>query len=637
MPKNGPPKPSATATKQIGETSGLYMDGLVRSEDYNAKLTGTRAIDIYNEMRLGDATVRASLQVINLPIKSARWSVKAGEESRQADKIADIVEDELFNKGTRTWQETLSEVLLFLPFGRMPFELVWEIRPDGIVGLRKMASRWPTTIVKWKLKDGGDGIVQQTVTKGQVEIPMEKLAIFVNEKEGDNWEGISLLRSAYKHWLMKHKMYLIDAMAMERQGLGVPYAKKTGNGGPKDDDDEMDTMLENIRANEKGFMRFGSNWEVGFMDMKASTTRNPIQMVQHHDRQILVNVLGQFLSLGGGGSSGSWALSTDQSKLFLLAIESVAQYICGVFNKYVIPKMVDYNFDNVVKYPTLTYDKIGQVDFAKLMVAVMQGIQSGVLTKDGNLEQYMRDVMDLPETDGSTLVDPSLADDILQELNTEMNQLTMDEGLGLNPTPEAPEPADQNNLTPEQQTALDEQATAAASDYKKITTPQFVDKYGSEVLEVLKGGKVGVPLSDETKRKISEALKRSKSSGGSKSKSKKKAVNPEVAKKQAEVKKIQAKVKAFNDETRRNLLEMKSKGIKLSPEESAKKQLEVFDKKSVFSKQIADLKSQIDEIKSKTASPVASKKAHEHSTLPTDPGILKMSEDLENAIKNLET
>lgn len=477
---------------------------------------------------------------------------------------------------------------------------------------------------------------------------MDKLAIFVNQKEGENWEGVSLLRSAYKHWLMKHKMYIIDAMAMERQGLGVPYAKRIAAGvTKKNEEEDMDELLANIRANEKGYARYSSNWEVGFLDMKAGTIKNPIQMIQHHDRGILVNVLGQFLALGAGGAPGSWALSTDQSKLFLISIESVARYVCDVVNKYVVPKLVDYNFDGVKKYPELAFDKIGQVDFAKLMVAVMQGIQSGVVDADDSLKEYLRDVMDLPEQDGAALVDPGMADDMMRELNGELNQLTMANGQGLNPDQQGPEQTDVNTetLTPEEQKALADQVQAAAEDIFKSykgglnDLNRVVKLYGGdlvkEVVDAMRGGPAGVPLSEETKRKISIALSKGKGKGkGTGSKS-----NPEIQKRQAEIKKVQDQVRQFNDSVRRDLLEMRAKGIKLSPEDMAKKQLDIFDKKSKLSGQIAELRSQIESIKSQSAKPApkAPAAAHEHLSQPTDPALLKMSEDLYDAIEKIKT
>ena len=36
------------------------------------------------------------------------------------------------------------------------------------------------------------------------------MAIFVNDREGDNWWGTSTLRAAYQHWYRKSKYRSID-------------------------------------------------------------------------------------------------------------------------------------------------------------------------------------------------------------------------------------------------------------------------------------------------------------------------------------------------------------------------------------------------------------------------------------------
>jgi predicted transcriptional regulator YdeE len=76
--------------------------------------------------------------------------------------------------------------------------------------------------------DGQPGITQQLdaplttgPNKGQsnVSIPAQKLVIFTHRREGDNYEGRSSLRSAYKHWFFKDTLYRLDGIRHERQGV----------------------------------------------------------------------------------------------------------------------------------------------------------------------------------------------------------------------------------------------------------------------------------------------------------------------------------------------------------------------------------------------------------------------------------
>ena len=380
---------------EIGETGTVVISGMISEAEYNSKLQGSAAFEVWDKMRLGDATVRAALMAIFLPILSAKWFVKSASDSRTDRKIAEFVQTSLMEEMTMTWQEFLRQVLLFLPYGRMLFELVYkdaDYEPHRI-NWKKFAPRLPSTISKWEMQNGGKGITQMVNSGGIYSIPIEKLMIFVNEKEGDNWEGISILRSAYKHWLLKDKLYQIDAMAHERQGLGLPYGKNKP-GMTDAQKSRLRTLLENMRANEKGFIEITGDFDVGFMDMKANTTRNPQPSILHHDREISKSVLAQFLELGVQG--GSYALSADQSDFFYLSLKSVTQTICDAINKYAIKKMVDYNY-TVEKYPMLSYENLGSINFNALSVTLQRLVQVGLVKSNVTTEQFLRKSMGLPE------------------------------------------------------------------------------------------------------------------------------------------------------------------------------------------------------------------------------------------------
>lgn len=86
---------------------------------------------------------------------------------------------------------------------------------------------------------------------GIVDIPSERLVRFTFRQEGDNYEGVSLLRSAYKHRRYKDQLYKFDAVKHERQSVGIPVIYPAS--GAKDTDlDIAQDIVENIRANESG-------------------------------------------------------------------------------------------------------------------------------------------------------------------------------------------------------------------------------------------------------------------------------------------------------------------------------------------------------------------------------------------------
>lgn len=384
---------------EMGESGTTIYNGFISGEEYNGDLAGTAKFTIYDKMRKGDSSVATSLKVVKLPLRSANWYVEPASEDKQDVEIAKFIEHNLKKEMSITWDDFLRQALLMLDYGVFIFEKVFtyvEYEGKQYIGWKKFAPRHPRTVTKWAIKKNGDGIVQQKIGGGEANIPMEKLLVFVNEKEGDNWEGISLLRTAYKHWFFKDIFEQIDAMAFERQGLGVPYCKVPKGANAKDKANAK-TLVQNLRANEKAYAVFPDGWEIGFLDMNSKSTRDPKESIMHHQRSIVLNVLAQFLMLGASQGSGSKALSADHSDLFFDSLQAIAKQILDVINKYAIKQLVDINFPGLNKYPLLKIDDIGSIDKKAFSDMIKTLTDSGSIEVDEELEKHIRRELNLPE------------------------------------------------------------------------------------------------------------------------------------------------------------------------------------------------------------------------------------------------
>lgn len=406
-PKETPKTPRTKKPKkglEIGDTGTRILSGIIR-EEYNPKLRDRAGLDVYDEMRKSDGTVRAAVLACTLPIRSAEWYIEPAGEDAAATDVADFVNAALFEYPTITWDDVLRQALLCLPFGVMVFEKVFvtrECNGKTCIVWDKFAPRMPRSIQRWAIGGNNDpGITQFRSDGSLVEIPMQKLVVIVNEMEGMNWYGTSILRPAYKHWFLKNNLYKIDAIAHERQGLGVPYVKLPDNY-TETDRSKAETILRNLRANSQAFIIEPHDYDIGFKDMMSRTTRDPSHSITHHNREILQSVLAQFLELGatsrGGGASGSRALSQDHSKLFLNSLEGVATQIADAFNA-AIKELVDLNYDGIEDYPKLTQTGLSETDGLQLSQAYATLIGSGGMQAGKNDEQFFREVLGLPERD----------------------------------------------------------------------------------------------------------------------------------------------------------------------------------------------------------------------------------------------
>jgi hypothetical protein len=392
-------------TTELGGTGTVIVNGFLTGQDYKKELTGTKRIDIYDEMRLSDATVRAGLNVIKLAILSANWYVKPPQDSKDPTPATDFTDRQLFKSKTFSWTAFLRQALTMCDYGNAIFEKVYEQLPDGKIGWKRLAPRLSKTIFRWTLNDGlTPGIYQILPTGKTAEIPRWKLLYFINEQEGSNYEGISLLRAPYKHWYYKELYYKIDAISAEKQGVGIPKIVRPPNAQAQDIA-KVRELARNMRSNEQSYLEIPQGWDIEYMDTKAEHLKNTKDMIEHHDREIAKSFLAQFLELGAN-AGGSYALSANQSELFLLGLEYITKIIQEEMN-HAIRELCDLNFPGLGPddYPTLEYGAIGQVDYDKLSTALQRLSQAGMVTPTADLEKYLRASMNLPEIDEDELED----------------------------------------------------------------------------------------------------------------------------------------------------------------------------------------------------------------------------------------
>lgn len=389
---------------EIGSSSPSPYTSFLRKE-YNRDLEGLEGLKKYNKMR-SDGVVSGTLLLFKTPVYAAKWFMEPASQEDSDKEIADFAWKCLTEYMSITWTQIKTEALLFCEFGYYSFEKVWEKRViDGEkrVVLKKLAPRHPMDVKEWHYdKNGGpksvDIYVEDPENDGAVEeknIPIEKLLVFTLNREANDITGRSMLRPIYKHHYYKEQLYKIDAIQKERHGIGVPVIKLPPN---FTDADKVAANLlgRNLRTNERAHVVLPPNWEVMFAKLEGQPV-DAIKSIELHDKAIRESVLAAFLSSDS-------ATKEEDVSLFLKATRFIADSICDAFNLYLIPELVRYNFGKDAKVPKLRVRRIGeQADWRILAFAIRNLIGAGVIRPDDKLEAAMREEMDLPIADVSTI------------------------------------------------------------------------------------------------------------------------------------------------------------------------------------------------------------------------------------------
>lgn len=477
---------NARPAKEIGASGTLNLHGFLTDSEYNPKLRWPQSLAVWEKMERSDASVDEALRHIIEPVKNATWRVRPPENPTVDELVAtELVRRALFEHlHEQSFTEYIDQACDMLPKGHSVFELPEKLVEmeitvddpaggyDEVAGRKvprqiviparpwvvwdRMAQRLPDTIWQWNTDNGRLTSVTQQVFKGttyeNVEIPAEQLLVFTFRKRGDEFTGRSILRSAYKAWYFKELIEKIEAVSLERWGVGIPIAYPPSD---KADDDATITRLEKILVGLRGGAfsyvvapgpkqqaAQGDGASLGYLFEILSPTGTPPDFQtakEYHRAEIKAGVLARFSELGHG-QVGARSTGDTQSQVWYAALHALATYI-GENHRTAIKRLVDKNL-TVTRYPTLVAEEIESKSLEEFANANAKLVTAGAITTDRSYRAFVRRALDAPMED-----DPEAAD----------NQA---EALPVGPDGKPVEPV----ITPEEQARMKQLQQQAGGD-----------------------------------------------------------------------------------------------------------------------------------------------------------------------------
>lgn len=403
--------------ESMGAPGTAIFQGIITNDDYNPDFYWRDAIEIYDQMVRNDGQIMAIVQQLELPIRRATWTVEPFSNQLRDKEVASFVESCLYHDLVRTtadgrrirqkWDDILRHALMMLRYGFAAFEKVWR-QEDGWVKLAQLMPLLPMSVYRWWVGQDNElvGIQQYTFkdyTYCFVDIPADKVLVFTHRQEGQNFQGFSLLRAAYKHWYYKDQFYKIDAIGLERNAIAVPYIELPPSFNDADVT-QAQAILANLRANESMGVTIPPDWHIGYIPNSEHYQGHAMKSIEHHDVMIARSVLAQFLNLGST-ETGTYNLAVDQRQDLLESLQAESEYIEDTFNADLIPQLVDFNFASVEGYPRIKCSKLAQADITELTDAIskLKARNANFLTPDPELEDWVRDQFGMPKASRSLI------------------------------------------------------------------------------------------------------------------------------------------------------------------------------------------------------------------------------------------
>jgi len=425
------PKPG----KELGASGVINLQGFLQQLEYSTELSGQQGLTNLERMRSSDGAVQETLGHLFAPIRNANWDIEEASMEEDDLVIAEACRQAFFEWPVQSFAEYLDQALDYLVFGHMLFETVWQVvdapltvdRPDGsplelpdrqYLTFRRFAQRLPSTIFRWNVDQGELVSIEQSVFKGssyeQIVIPGEQLVVYVNQRRGDDFTGRTLLRGAYKHWVMKELIEKIEVVALERHGVGVwvgyPSAAYANDDAVLA---RMEDMLENIRAGARSYIvapgpkaqSSAAAQDGFFFEVVSPGGQMPdfSKAKEYHRGEIKGSALVRFAELGHA-SVGARATGDVQSEVWRDSLHAIARHI-GEVNDAPLRRFVDANFSGVKRYPKLVAREIESKNLEEFANAHFRLVSAGAIEPDRSYRRYVREVLGAPTEDDPEALD----------------------------------------------------------------------------------------------------------------------------------------------------------------------------------------------------------------------------------------
>lgn len=369
-----------------------------------------------------DDIIGAMLFAIEMLIRQVKWDIEPKGNKRKDKEAAQFIKSCL-NDMQQSWQDTVSEILSFLIYGWSYHEICYKRRMgrnrnsvlnskynDGLIGWKRLPIRSQDTLYKWEYDDNDEltGMSQIAPPDYMIRtIPIEKALHFVTKSRKNNPEGRSILRNSYVDYYYKKYFRQIEGIGIERDLAGLPVLQLPEDLNLLNETDEnamkalayAQKLVTNIKRNEKSGIVLPYGWNFSLVNGGSRRQIDVGKRINEINTNIAMTCMADFLFLGHE-QTGSFALSSDKTKLFSVAIGTYLNIICEVFNNQAIPKLIDLNnhhFNEITDYPILTHGDIEKQNLVDFSAYLEKMVGIGVITPDENLERYVRNLGDLPE------------------------------------------------------------------------------------------------------------------------------------------------------------------------------------------------------------------------------------------------
>ncbi len=409
-----------------GDTGLIRSDGFIQ-EDIDARMLFPRAAHQFKAMVDTDPLVGAMMFSVKMLIRTVPWYIKASSPSQAAADNAshmqsclgdmekpfvDVVDDfvTMLDHGF-----ALNYIVLKRRMGRTRDKRFSSKYSDGRWGIRKLPARAQNTIQEWIFDDvDGEevlrGAIQRNPNSGALTpLSIDKMLHFRVNTVKDNPESTSILRPAFEPWYFRRNLQRAEAIGTTRDLQGLPIFWLPQEWMSKSATPSQKAFYRTIRTYAKNI--FNGKQAAMVLPMLYDANNNPVtkfelaesrgskqfdveKIIDRLGTEMLQVILADFIKMGST-SVGSFALSSNKTKLFSVAVGSWLGQIVNGFQK-VIDMIAELEGWDPEEVPTLAHGDLESQDLDTVANFLDKTAQRGIITPDEGLENMARRLIGAP-------------------------------------------------------------------------------------------------------------------------------------------------------------------------------------------------------------------------------------------------
>tara|TARA_R110002020_G_scaffold213427_1_gene420224 strand:+ start:23774 stop:25369 length:1596 start_codon:yes stop_codon:yes gene_type:complete len=434
--------PEETGQAALDMFSGFLSD----TNDPNRSTKTLRSkIKTVRKMQ-ADPTVSGGLQGYENILSVVKWEIERASKQKfewhgstdysdkEADKTANFVRSCFDDLAGQSIEDIVSSAFDMLPVGFQLQAPQFKLRKGKKSTLADSSkyddarigwSFWKTldqeSVEKWLTPDGEGyaeltGIKQRRKKGGAELIPRNRLLLFRTTAKGDNPEGESILYGATKTWEDKEKVLDIELVSLSRNLEGIPHAtipSKYLSKNATEEDKELvryiRKIVRSVKYNEQVGLVLPSDLydesSEKLVDFKLLTAGGTSRIdacrsvAEAKEALIAEAILAMFLKVGSSGG-GSYALSSDLTDLFVLAMRKYLDNIRRVINQEAIITLLEVNGMDIRYAPTLTYSGLEKDTVATFVDGIAKMIAAGAMVPTKHVQKDVMEKLDV-STEGA--------------------------------------------------------------------------------------------------------------------------------------------------------------------------------------------------------------------------------------------